>query len=131
MNTFSLIRHRFKSKFHEENSSRFRRFWKVNPRGNYDIDSTGKFRRSFDFQNWQNIAESSTWIFLCCFDVESAWLLYSLFPFYHFGTISALGTYFNLVFLCNFNDDVIIDIDIETIGTNSFENFTTTKIIMN
>ena len=57
-------------KFHVENSSRFHRLWKENPRGNYDIDSVWKFRRVFDFENRRNIDEFSTWIFLCCFDVE-------------------------------------------------------------
>ena len=40
------------------------------PRENYDIDSTWKFRRGFDFQNRRNIDEFSTWIFLCRFEVE-------------------------------------------------------------
>ena len=31
------------SKFHVESSSRFHQFWKANPCGNYDIDSTWKF----------------------------------------------------------------------------------------
>ena len=57
------------SKFHVESSSKLHRFWKANPRGNYDIDSTWKCR--FDFQNWQNIDEFSTWIFRRCFNVES------------------------------------------------------------
>ena len=35
------------------------------------LDSTWKFPRAFDFQNWRNIDEFSTWIFLFCFDVES------------------------------------------------------------
>ena len=79
-NDFSAITHwthprRFAidstSKFHEEISSKLHRFWKVNPRGNYDIDSTWKFRRGFDFQNQRNIDEFSTWTFRCCFDVES------------------------------------------------------------
>ena len=59
------------SKFHVESSSKLHRFWKANPRGNYDIDSTWKLRRGFDFQNRQNIDQFSTWIFWRCFDVES------------------------------------------------------------
>ena len=34
-------------------------------------ESTWKFRRGFDFENRHNIDEFSTWIFPCCFDVES------------------------------------------------------------
>ena len=56
------------SKFHVESSSKLHQFWKTNPHGHYDIDSTGKFRRGFDFQNWQNIDEFSMWIFWRCFD---------------------------------------------------------------
>ena len=59
------------SKFHVESLSRFHQLWKVNPGVNYDILSTWKFRREFDFQNRWNIDEFSTWIFLCCFNVES------------------------------------------------------------
>ena len=59
------------SKFHAESLWKLHRFWKANPRGNYDIDSTWTFRRGFDFQNRRNIDEFSTWIFLCRFDVES------------------------------------------------------------
>ena len=59
------------SKFHVENSSIFHRFWKANPRGNYDIDSTWKIRRGFDFQNRSNIDEFSTWIFRCLSNVKS------------------------------------------------------------
>ena len=40
--------------------SKLHRFWKANPRGNYDIDSTWIFRRGFDFQNRRNIDEFST-----------------------------------------------------------------------
>ena len=39
------------SKFHVESSRKLHRFWKANPRGSYDIDSTWIFRRGFDFQN--------------------------------------------------------------------------------
>ena len=85
------------SKFHAESSSRFYWFWKTNPCGNYDIDSMGKFWRGFNFQNQRNIDEFSTWIFLCPFKVESTQLLYSLFPFYHFLTFSALKTYSKLI----------------------------------
>ena len=58
-------------KLYEESLSRFPQFWKANPCGNYDIDLMWKFRRGFHFQNPRNIDEISTWIFLCCFDVES------------------------------------------------------------
>ena len=58
------------SKLHVESSSRFHWFWKANPRGNHYIDSTWKFQRGFHSQNRRNIDEFSTWIFLCCFDVE-------------------------------------------------------------
>ena len=47
-------------------------------RGNYEIDSTWKFPREFDFQNRQNIKKFSMWIFLFCFDVESTQLLFLL-----------------------------------------------------
>ena len=72
MDISSSIRHRFaieipRGKFVEITH----RFWKANPRGNYNIDSTWKFRRVFDFQNRRNIDEFSTWIFLCHFDVKS------------------------------------------------------------
>ena len=125
------------SKFHVESSPRFHRFWKENPGGNYNIDSTWKFRRGFDFKNRRNIAEISTWIFLCRFEVESTKLLYSLFPFFHFLSFSALKTYSKLIWLnltvltqSNFNDIDIIT-DIGTTGTTSFGNFATTQIIMN
>ena len=58
--------------------------------GNYDIDLIWKFRRGFDFNIWRNIDEFSTWIFICCFDVESTQLLYSLYRFYHSLTFFAL-----------------------------------------
>ena len=51
------------SRFHVENSCKLDRFWKANPRGNYDIDSRWMFRCGFDFQNRRNIDEFSTWIF--------------------------------------------------------------------
>ena len=38
------------SKFQVESSWKLHQFLKANPRGNYDIDSTWKFRRGFDFQ---------------------------------------------------------------------------------
>ena len=59
------------SKFHMESLSKWHRFWKANPRGNYDIDSTWKFGHGFDFQNRRNINEFSMWIFRCCLEVES------------------------------------------------------------
>ena len=80
-------------KFDVESSSRFSWFWKVNPHGNYDINSTWKLRRGLDFQNRQNIDQLSTWVFLCRINVELTLLLYSLFPLYRFLTFSALGTY--------------------------------------
>ena len=79
-----------------ESSLKLRQFWKANPRGNYDIDLTWKFRREFDFQNRRNIDEFSTWIFRRCFDVKSTELLYWLFLLYYFLTFSALGTYSKL-----------------------------------
>ena len=85
------------SKLHVESPSRFHQFWKTNPGENYDIDSTWKFCRGFDFQSWQNIDEFSTWNFLCCLDVKATKLLYLLFPFYHFRTFSALWTYCKLI----------------------------------
>ena len=48
--------------------------------GNCNVDSTF------------NIDESSTWIFLCSFDVE-----YWLFSIYYFLDLSALGTYSKLI----------------------------------
>ena len=84
------------SKFHVESSSKLHRFWKANLHVNYDINSTWIFRRGFDFQNRRNIDEFSTWILLCHFDVKSTYFLYSLLPFYHFLTFSALGTYSKL-----------------------------------
>ena len=96
MDTSSSIHHRFdveipRGKFVEISS-----ILKGEPRNN-DIDSTWKFKRGFDFQNRRDIDEFSTWIFLWRFDVELAKLLYSLFPFYHFRTFSALGTYSKLI----------------------------------
>ena len=70
MNTSSSIHHRHTFKFHVKSLSRFRRFWKTDPRGYYEIDSMWKFRCGFDFHNWRNIDELFTWIFLRCFDVE-------------------------------------------------------------
>ena len=58
------------SKFDVESSSRFHWFWKANPHGNYDINSTWKLRRGLDFQNRQNIDQFSTWVFLCRINVE-------------------------------------------------------------
>ena len=87
-------------KVHVESLSRFHQFQKANSRGNYDIDSTWKFRCGFDFQNRRNIDEFSTWIFLCHFNVESTQLLYSLFPFYHVLIFSSLGTYSKPVWHC-------------------------------
>ena len=84
------------SKFHVESSRKLHLFWKANPCGNYDIDSTWIFPRGFDFQNRRNIDEFSTWSFLCRFDVKSTQLLYPLFPFYYFLTFSALRTYSKL-----------------------------------
>ena len=75
MDTSLLIRHRFdveipRGKFIDF-SSKLHRFWKAKPRGNYDINSTRIFRRGFDFENWRNSNEFSTWIFLCRFDFKS------------------------------------------------------------
>ena len=72
------------------------------------------------------------WIFLYCFDIESTQVLYSMFPFYHFLTFSALETYSKLIWYigerCSFNDiDIITDV-----GTTIFlRNFATTQMIMN
>ena len=68
------------SKFHVESSSRCYRFWKANLRENYDINSTWKFQRGFEFQNRRIIDEFSTWIFVCFFNVESTRLGSSLYP---------------------------------------------------
>ena len=84
------------SKFLVESSWKLHQFWKAKPRGNYDIDSTWIFQRGFHFQNGWNIDEFSSWTILCRFDVKPTQLLYSLFPFYHFLTFSALGTYSKL-----------------------------------
>ena len=71
MDTSLSMHHRFHVELPRGNLSRFHWFWKKNPRGNYDIDSTWKFQHGFDFQNRRNINAFPTWIFLCCLDVES------------------------------------------------------------
>ena len=40
------------SKLHVENSSRFHQFQNGNAQGNYDTNSTWKFRHGFNIQNW-------------------------------------------------------------------------------
>ena len=71
MDTSSSIRHRFNVRIPRGKFVEITSILKGEPRGNYDIDSTWKFRRGFDFQNGRNIDVYSTWIFLCRFDVES------------------------------------------------------------
>ena len=86
---------------HSPSIRRWNSTWKVH--GNYidfkrriHADIMTSIQRGFDFQNWRNIDEFSTWNFLCRFDVKSTKLLYSLFPFYYFLTFSALGAYSKL-----------------------------------
>ena len=57
-------------------------------RVHFDVDSTFKI----DEMSMSSPRE----FFFIGFDVESTQLLYSLFPFYHFLTFSALGTYSKL-----------------------------------
>ena len=64
MDTFSSIRIGPTSKLHVE-----RAFIDFERRIHVEIMIS--IRRGFDFQNWQNIDDFSTWIFLCRFDVES------------------------------------------------------------
>ena len=123
--------------WHQNSTSKVRwdhQFWKANLRGNYHIDSTWKFWHGFDFQNRRNIDEFSTWIFLHCFNVESAEHLYSLFPFYYFLRFllweSILRSCGIVLSQCNFNDINVIT-DIGTIGNISFGNFATIQIVMN
>ena len=117
------------SKFHVKSSWKLHRFLNANRRGNYDIDSTRKFRRGFHFQNWRNINKFSKWIFLCRFNVQSTLFLYTLFPLYHFLQFllwELMLSYSGIVqSRCSFNNiDVITDIEpIETIGNISFGNF--------
>ena len=67
------------SKFHEERSSGFHQIWKVNPRRSYDIDSTWKFLRGFDFQCHRNIDEFEkvdfSISFRCWIDLTSVFFL--------------------------------------------------------
>ena len=110
--------------------------WKVC--GNYiaferriHVEIITSIRRGFDFQDRRNIDEFSTWIFQCRFEVKSTWLLYLLFPFYHFLTFLLWEPILNYsgitLSLCNFNDiDVITDF-----GTLSFGNIATMKINRN
>ena len=57
--------------------------------------------------------------------------MYSLFPFYHFLTFSAIFSYSDIMLSqCNFNYIDLIN-DIETIRTISFGKFATTQINRN
>ena len=71
MDTSSSIRHRFDVEIPRGKFVEITSILKLNPRGNYDTDSTWILRRRFDFQNRRNIDEFSMWIFLCRFDVKS------------------------------------------------------------
>ena len=105
MGTSSLIRHQFDVETPRGNFVEITSILKGNLRRNYDIDSTWIFRRGFDFQNRRNIDEFSTWIFPCPFNVKSTWLLYSLFPFYHFLLWEPILNYSGIMLSRrNFND---------------------------
>ena len=130
MGTSSSICHRSTSKFPVESLWKLHRFWKANPRGNYDIDSSWIFRRRIDFQNRRNIDEFFTRNFLS-FRRQTDVTLYSLFPFYHFWHFLLWKPILNysgiMLSRCNFNDiDVITDFG--TIGTISFGNIATMQI---
>ena len=84
-------------------------------RGNFDVD--------FDFQNRVNINKFSTWIFYVVSMLNRRNLL---FPFYHFLTCHALGTYSKLIWYSAESMS-----DIRTIGTIYFRNFATTQINKN
>ena len=58
-------------KIHIDSPSIFHGLRRANPRVKNDIDSTWITRRRFNFQNWRNIDEFSTCIFLSLFNVES------------------------------------------------------------
>ena len=72
MDTSPSIGHWFDVEIPRGKFVEIKSIWKVNPRGNYDIDSTWIFRCGFNFQNRWNIDEFSSWIFLCRFRVKSA-----------------------------------------------------------
>ena len=131
MDTSSSIHHRFdveipRGKFFKISSILKGEFtWKLRPRFYMDISTRIQLSKLAKYRWVLHVDCSRSWRQI---DV------YSLFPFYHFLTFSALGTYSKLSWYraarFNFNDiDVITDIG--TIGTVSFGNFATTQIIMN
>ena len=111
MDTSSLIRHQFDVETPRGNLVEITSTLKGNPRRNYDNDSRWIFRRGFDFQNRRNIDEFSTWIFLCPFNVKSTWLLYSLFPFYHFLLWEPILNYSGIILSrSNFKDIGVLEL---------------------
>ena len=117
------------SKFHVESSRKLHRFWKTNPCGNYDIDSTWVFRRGFDeilMSYWWDFSVVSTSnrhnFCTCCFDSSIFWYFLLWEPSLNYSGI--------MLSRCNSNNiDVITDFRAN--GTISLGNIATMQINRN